>query len=563
MKKKWKNDFLHSRKYVQIMRIMKLYVLLMLFGMLHIYGNVHSQSLTLNMKNVSLKDVFKEIEKSSGYRFLFRSDDIIGVKGLTLSVTMANIEDVLALCFKDTRLVFEKDGFLIIVKESTEINFSENVKKQREVTIKGIVRDENGVPLPGVSVVVKGTQIGIATDVNGKFEIRVVEKPDLVLQFSFVGMTNQEVKYANQSFVEVVLKADSETLDEVVCTGFQTISRERATGAFQVIRANELSTIPAQDLGGKLEGLSSGMQVEYDEQTGVTDIIIRGVATMNANAKPLIVVDGFPVEGDFSTINPNDIESVTVLKDAAAASIWGARAGNGVVVVVTKSGQRSEKTQVNFDAFVRISPKMDLGYNLPIASSAMQLELEKYGLENGFVSWSGTPDTFRQVYMAYTLGAQLVYNRINGLISETDYQTQYERLKNTDNKKQVKKYMLNNPFAQNYNLSINGGGRVSRYNLSAMYSSDENNLKGNKREKLLINFKNMFELAQWLNFDLALTTEMRKDKIGLSFSDVTQLSPYEILKNNDGTYAPVLGATSYNIRLMNDFLSTAQGMPYE
>ena len=136
MKKKWKNDFLHSRKYVQIMRIMKLYVLLMLFGMLHIYGNVHSQSLTLNMKNVSLKDVFKEIEKSSDYRFLFRSDDIIGVKGLTLSVTMANIEDVLALCFKDTRLVFEKDGFLIIVKESTEINFSENVKKQREVTIK-------------------------------------------------------------------------------------------------------------------------------------------------------------------------------------------------------------------------------------------------------------------------------------------------------------------------------------------------------------------------------------------------------------------------------------------
>lgn len=122
MTKKRKDDFLRSRKCVQIMRIMKFYVLLMAFGMLHAYGNVHSQNLTLNMENVSLKEVFKEIEAKSDYHFLFRSDDVVEIKGLTLSVNMADIDEVLALCFKGTRLIYEKDGFLIIVKKGTRIN---------------------------------------------------------------------------------------------------------------------------------------------------------------------------------------------------------------------------------------------------------------------------------------------------------------------------------------------------------------------------------------------------------------------------------------------------------
>ena len=560
MTKKRKDDFLRSRKCVQIMRIMKFYVLLMAFGMLHAYGNVHSQNLTLNMENVSLKEVFKEIEAKSDYHFLFRSDDVVEIKGLTLSVNMADIDEVLALCFKGTRLIYEKDGFLIIVKKGTRINAPEDKKKQKVITIKGIVKDDEGIALPGVSVIIKGTQTGVATDIDGKFEIKIEERPGLVLQFSFVGMKNQEVKYENQQLLEIVLKSDTETLDEVVCTGFQTISRERATGSFQVINANELKTIPAQDLGAKLEGLTSGMQVEYNEQTGTTDITIRGIATMNADAKPLIVVDGFPVEGDFSTINPNDIESVTVLKDAAAASIWGARAGNGVVVVTTKSGNKSDKPRVSFDAFVRVSPKIDLGYNLPTASSAAQLELEKFEQENGYGLIWGTPGSFDYVTLAYTQGAQLIYDHMNGVISDSDYQIAYERLKNTDNKKQIKKYMLNTPFSQNYNLAVNGGGKVHYYNLSAMYSSDENSLKGNKREKLLINFKNTFELANWMNFDFALTSEMRKDRTGLSFEDMTQLSPYELLKNEDGSYAPVV--KKYNKQLMDEFLSNAQGMPY-
>jgi len=545
--------------FFRVMKLCLLFAIILNFSSIAA-TNAQLKRVSLNMENAELRQVFRKLKQQTGIRFFYNEEKLKQAGNRQVDIHDLELDKALEEILEGTELTYTFLRDVVVIKERSPETGSVEALLQEKRVIRGVVKDENGATLPGVSVIVKGTQAGVATDIDGRFEIRVDQDPNVMLQFSFVGMEMQEVKVGNREQLEIVLKPDAKVLDEVVCTGFQTISRERATGSFQIVSSDELKIIPAQDLGAKLEGLTTGMQVEYNEQTGATDITIRGIATMNADAKPLIVVDGFPVEGDFSTINPNDIEHVTVLKDAAAASIWGARAGNGVVVVTTKSGRKSEKPRVSIDAFVKISPKIDLGYNFPIADSETQIALEKFEMDNGFGSGWGYADTFNEIWMAYTLGAQLMYDRTRGLISETDYNTQVARLKNTSNKKQIEKYMLNNPVSQNYNMAVNGGGKIHYYNLSAMYSSDENNIQGNKREKLLINFKNTFELAEWLNFDFALTSEMRKDKTGLSFEDVTQLSPYELLKNEDGSYAPVI--KGYNQRIMNNFLAETEGVPY-
>lgn len=539
--------------------IMKLSSVFCFLLALNVSATAYSQQdkVSLNLNEVSMEEFIDAVRQQTGVNFLYNASLFTGAGKVSVKVKEEILEKVLKNTLEQQGFVFDYQGEVVVIRKD---NSADNLPQRSMKTVSGTVKDAEGILIPGVSVIIKGSQTGVATDMSGRFELKINDDPNAVLVFSFVGMKTKEVKVGNQKEIHVTLEVDTKALDEVVCTGFQTISRERATGSFQVLSNEELSKIPAQDLGAKLEGLATGMQVDYNEQSGKTEVIIRGIATMNANAKPLIVVDGFPVEGDFSTINPNDIASVTVLKDAAAASIWGARAGNGVVVVVTKSGKKADKLSVSFDAFVKFSPKMDLDYNFPIADSDTQLAYEKFLWDEGFASSNGIPDTFDKIQWMYPYGAQLMYNLSNGLITPSDYDIAIAKLRNTNNKKDIRKYMLNNPFSQNYNLSINGGGKIHAYNLSAMYSSDENNMVGNKREKLLINFKNTFEIQKWLNFDFALTSEMKKDKEGLSISNINELSPYELLKNEDGSYAPVMHG--YNKRLMDEFMASAQGMPY-
>lgn len=550
-----------------VLRVMKLCFIFLVILNFSLLAETSAQAkrVTLNMQNAELRQVFKKLKQQTGLRFFYNEEKLQREKLKKVDIRNLELDKALEEILEGTALTYTFLKDVVVIKDRHEVTVEALLEEKR--SIKGTVKDESGVALPGVSVIVKGTQTGVATDINGRFEMKVDDNPDLILQFSFVGMETCEMKVGNRQQIEVVLKPDTETLEEVVCTGFQTISRERATGSYQILGADELSKSPAQNLGAKLEGMVTGMQVNYNEETGNTDIMIRGTATMNAESKPLIVVDGFPIQGDFSTINPNDIESVTVLKDAAAASIWGARAGNGVVVVVTRSGKKTDKMTVSFDAFVKFSPKMDLDYNFPVADAETQLAYEQYKIDRGFGTSWGTPDTFNQLNQIYTAGAQLMYNYKVGRITKDEYDTMLAKYKTTDSKRDIRKYMLNNPFSQNYNLSVSGRGEKNSWHLSAMYTGDKNSLKGNNREKLLINLKNTYEIRKWLGFDFGIMTEMKKNRSGLTLSNITEISPYETLKNDDGSYVPVVkrqasNAKSYNTWLMNDFLAHAQGMPY-
>ncbi len=436
-------------------------------------------------------------------------------------------------------------------------------------TVKGTVRDADGEPIPGASVVVKGTQVGVATDIDGRFEIRVDDKPGLTFVVSFVGMKNKEVVVGKNEVLVVVLESDTKALDEVVVTGFQTISKERATGSFDVISTEQLSR-PASDLSSRLVGVTAGVQNNLDEDGNLV-FEIRGQTSLNKdNARPLIVVDGFPVEGEFSSINPNDVESVTILKDAAAASIWGARSANGVIVVTTKRGKAGAKKGaiIEVSAFAKISPKIDLDYYNPLASSAEIIEYERKGFETDFFGgpWAPIDDSYQNAQKSYSQAVVAMNeHRLRYLSAESLEQT-LAKLGRQNNKEQIKEYLLQNPLTHQYNVNISGATERMNNMLSLMYESDRDGFKENKKDKLMVNYRTNIKLFRWLDFNFSGMVQYNNIKnsgmnssASTAYGDISSLSPYDMLVDENGERTRLCG--SFYTPILERYIPTAS-FPY-
>ena len=216
--------------------------------------------------------------------------------------------------------------------------------------VDGTVREENGDPLPGVNVIVKGTTLGTTTDANGFFKIETVNG-DATLVFSFVGYASQEISINKRTKADVVLSPDVQSLGEVIVTGYNTTDRRDVIGSVVTVKADELKLVPANNFAQQLQGLAAGVVVSNDNSPGGgVAVRIRGIGSVTGSNDPLYVIDGVPTTGNLNQLNPNDIESMQVLKDAAAASIYGARANNGVIVITTKRAKPGP-TKVNYSMY--------------------------------------------------------------------------------------------------------------------------------------------------------------------------------------------------------------------
>lgn len=257
---------------------------------------------------------------------------------------------------------------------------STSIDKIKSNTISGTVLDENEEPLPGATVMIEGTGEGTSTDMDGNFTL-LCHKPEPTLVFSYVGMKTKQVRVdKNYNYIRIVMEAVPNMMEEVVVTGYQNIKRENATGSYQIIRAEDMDKRYTGDITSNLEGRVPG--VVFDPKSNTKDenaITIRGKSTFNAKESPLVVVDGLPIEGGMNTVNPYDIENITILKDAAAASIYGARASNGVIVITSKKA-KSQKLSIDFNADLQISEKMNYD-NYNWASAADLIQLEKYNFD--------------------------------------------------------------------------------------------------------------------------------------------------------------------------------------
>ena len=546
----------------KIFLVMKLVVILLVVFAMNLSASVYSQNnkFDISLKKVSLKEVFKEIMLQSDYCFMYNNEDVSEIKDLSINQNDVLLKQILDVVFKGTQLTYViKDNVIVVKKKSTEEQLSPIMQIKTRV-LKGTVKDKDGNLLPGVSVVVKGTQSGVATDIDGKFEIKVDDKPGVILVLSFVGMKTKEVKVGNKTMINVVLEPDTENLEEVVVTGFQTISKERATGAFDKVDSEQINK-PSSSISERLVGMISGVQTTVDAE-GNVDFEIRGQTSLLADAQPLVVVDGFPIEGDFSSINPNDVESVTILKDAAASSIWGAKSANGVIVITTKKGQKG-KTKVEVSSFVKFGNKLDLDYVNPMASSAEVIAYEKKGFASDFFGGPWAPASFNisNVTSGYSQAVTAMNEHRLGRISENEMNSILDRLSKQNNKSQIEKYLLNAPFTQQHNINISGGTDNISNVLSLMYENSTNYYKGNNVNKFMVNYRNEIKVTKWLNFDFSGMMQYNiNNHDGVSIGDISNLAPYDMLVNSDGSLAD-LSNTYFYLPILNE-LVPIDAFPY-
>jgi Outer membrane receptor proteins, mostly Fe transport len=384
-----------------------------------------------------------------------------------------------------------------------------------------------------VSVVIKGSNIGVATDIDGKYTLKV-NNDKTVLVFSFVGMLPQEIVCKANSQQDVTLLFDTEQMDEVVVTGYQTISKERATGSFNIVNKKVLEK-PTLSLANRLVGTTAGMQANLDSE-GNASFEIRGQTSFETSSSPLVVVDGFPIRGQFNSINPNEVESVCVLKDAAAASIWGARAANGVIVVTTKKAAKGTPLRVEFSTFVKVGAKYDLDYSNNKASSAETVEYEKYAFGKWGSDMIGDTDSWSNLCTPKTPAVTLLSEHRLGYISDQELEDGLNRLKTLDNRDQIRKYMLQRPLSQQYNLAISGSTNRMSNRLSLLYDKSHSAFKGNESKNYMLNHSLSASIAKWLDINISSMVQYSdEEKGGFNSGHISSLAPYEMLANPDGS----------------------------
>jgi TonB-linked SusC/RagA family outer membrane protein len=328
---------------------MKLTVIFIIVGCLHLSAKSFSQTITLNANKTDLEKVFNAIEKQSGYYFFYRYKDLNGATPVTLQLKDASLEDALKECFKNEPFTYAIENKTIVVTKK-EAPVKAIVAPQK-ITVTGTVLDENNQPLPGASVTIKGSTNAAITSINGRYGISVEETDILV--FSFLGYKTVEEPVNKRTEINVKMVLDNSQMSEVVVVGYGNLARKDVTGAVGTVKMANIKEIKSASLDLKLAGQLAGVTVSQVTGTpgGGVSVNIRGAGSVGAGDDPLYVIDGFPLSPGFdqysnplSTINPDDIENISVLKDAASTAIYGSRGSNGVILITTKRAKKGESS---------------------------------------------------------------------------------------------------------------------------------------------------------------------------------------------------------------------------
>ncbi|MFR3331930.1 MAG: SusC/RagA family TonB-linked outer membrane protein [Odoribacter splanchnicus] len=512
-----------------------LFLLVVLFGS-NLSARVLSQErITIQLGKTTISRVFDEIRKQTERIVVYNDNKLMQHQQVIADFNNVPLETVLKNLLEGSGVTYEfVDEYIVIVPSKTS-DF--NQQNQQKRTIRGIVKNASE-SLPGVSVVVKGTTVGVVTDLNGKFELMIDDDPATVLVFSFVGMITQEVKVGEKSVLEVYMQENISQLGEVVCTGYQTLSRERSTGAFGSLSAKNLNNRVTPDFISRIEGKIAGLQIDRDNK-----ITIRGRGSIYSNTEPLIVVDGFPIEGGINTINPDDIENLTVLKDAAAASIWGVRAANGVIVITTKQGKQNRKTDFDFSYYCSIHQKPDFSdLRMLSPKESVDFELERiqkgWWTPNDVVYYNNPVNKVQEIYYntLQRLGNNVSYEDIT---ADTEFQEQINLLQKADLYKQYKKYLLRNAIDHRLNASLSGGSKKIRYYSSLVYNNNKLSEIGNDNQNVNINLKSDYDLNRHLKLYTGVNVLYSRNKEnGISVLDTYDRQPYEDIVDEKGQRIP-------------------------
>lgn len=512
-----KNNTLSGRycfknpRFKQIFRIMRISTFLLMVCVFCSYaGNAHSQNakVSIRMNNVKLDKILNEIENQTDYLFIYNNQVDIN-KITSVKVKNEAVAQVLDKILSGTGINYELESTHIIL--TTEAIKDLHAQQQAK-TVTGTVTDVSGEPIIGANIRIKGTTTGTITDIDGNFSIEA--EPQSVIEVSYIGYLTQETVINNQKSIRFLLKEDTKTLDEVVVIGYGVQKKADLTGSVANINTEKLNTQSNANIGQALQGKIAG--VDIVSQGGApgsgTRIMVRGIGTLN-NASPLYIVDGMYMNS-IDHINPNDIASIDVLKDASSAAIYGSRAANGVIIVTTKEGSNTEG-----------KPIIDLSVNLGISTASKFLDmLDAKG-------WAEVTTIARQAIGKPAL------DMATDLANKPDNDWQ--------------DIMFRPALMQNYNLSVKGGGKYSTYYTGLGYFNQDGIVKGTNYQRYNIQSKNDYKrgifsagtnLIISFSHDKPLHQELRGGMIGTILQSVPTLEKYDDTREGGygGTYGDVV-----------------------
>ena len=503
--------------------------------------SMHGQ-VTLKMQNESIRDVFKEIETQSPYRFFYNEAFADLNKRVNINVDDTDINSTLDELLLMSDMSYKVlDNNLVVIAPRKEL--------QQHVVTGRVTDAETGEPLPGASVIIRGTTTGTITGVDGSYSLSV-PGPETVIVISYVGYIQKEIMIGDNTVIDVTLEEDVRLLDEIVVIGYASQRVGEITGSVSTITSEQLADIPAANASSALRGITSGVTITQDNRPGASAIVrIRGLGTINNN-DPLWVVDGVPG----ATVLPEDIESISVLKDAASQAIYGARAANGVILVTTKSGARNQDVRVNFTA--------RNGINQNISSYDL-LNTQEYGewlwlaaANQGWDNYShvqygsgSSPSIPDYIVPARGVEGQVDHSLYDNLMFHENGTDTYLIAKANKEGTDWMDAVTRNARFQQYSLGISGGGERTNYAFTANYRDEEGILDytGFSRYGMRLNFD--ANLLDWLEVGERLNvtfTEFQGSRSHMGQHSVMgyihRMQPiipvYDIAGNHAGTIAP-------------------------
>ena len=509
----------HLKKCLIVMKLCLFFMFVLHFGVSA--TGYAQQKVSLSMEDVTLEQVLKELKRQTGLRFFYSVEKVRNEQKKVVNIKNDVLESALRNILSGTGLTFSIMNDVVVIKDEVLVVLDST--KKEPVVVRGVVKDKAGLPLPGVTIVIKGTQVGCVSDVDGKFSFSVPEINNLVLQFSFVGMITKEVKVSTNKPLNVELEEDVQSMEEVIVTGYFTKSKSSYTGSAVVVKAEELKRISPTNLFKALSAYEPSFQIVENKEVGadpnaVPEILIRGKSSFEGKSnQPLFIMDGYEIsiEQVFDT-DIERIKQVTILKDASATAIYGSRAANGVVVIETKMPEQGKlSVSYSFNATIEAPDLTD--YDLLNASEKLQFE-ELAG----------------------------VYKDSEGNVANQMKLDKLYEQRHKEVERGVNTYWLSQPlqtsFRHTHSLSLGGGNERSRYGVNLNYGANPGVMKGSTRDRFGISFTWTYNIASKFRIGNVLSVnQIKSEKTPYGeFSTYTKLNPYERAKDEKGRWIYLL-----------------------
>lgn len=535
---------------------MRLTTVILIASLMHVSAAGLAQKINLSKSNASLRTIIRELSEQSGYDFVYNDKMLSAAKPISINVKNVEFEEVLKEIFAKQELTYSLDSKTVILKEKEKpipnliATGLTGFNKRDLLLFIGKVLNEKGLPLPGATIFLKGGTKGSISREDGYFERYGTAKGTLVIRY--IGYLNKEISLGGVDPKELLIIKMTPGLEQlgevnIVSTGYQTIPKERSTGSFEVVTKEMLQHSTSPDLIKRLEGITNSLDFRnplqptnsaaLDRPSPFQSLTIRGKNTLEAannnlvaTGQVLVVIDGIASPYGIDKINPDDVDDITILKDAAASSIWGSRAANGVIVVRTKKGAYNKPLNISYNSNVSITEKFDLFYKNKMSISDF---IDAQILQFNTAGTNLPAPALTQGRAAVSPVAEILDQQKKGQITADQAKSQLDALRNNDVRYDYEDYLLRPAVTQSYSLGLTGGSQIVNYRLSGAYNTSQNNTVNSGSDRIALNYNTSIRILKNLEASAGLSyylqrTNDQSQKNRISGGRIWYLSVYQI-----------------------------------